>query len=55
MDIRIRQLREAADLTQEQLSGLSGLSQQAISHIESGRRKNMRFAPLRMTTGCAIA
>ena len=37
---RLRRLREAAGLTQEELAGRSGLSPNAISDLERGRRRH---------------
>lgn len=36
---RLRELRKAAGLSQETLGGIIGISGQAISHLESGKRK----------------
>jgi DNA-binding XRE family transcriptional regulator len=37
---RLRQLREIAGLTQEELAGRAGLSPNAISDLERGRRRH---------------
>ena len=37
MNINLREMRIAANMTQEQLSKASGVSRQAISYIEQGK------------------
>ena len=37
---RLRQLREAAGLTQEELASRAGLSSDAVSRLERGQRKH---------------
>lgn len=39
--LRLRELRERADMTQDQLAAASGVSQSAVSQIERGTRPNV--------------
>jgi len=41
---RLREARERANLTQEQLADAAGVSQQAICGYETGRRSGGRYA-----------
>ena len=41
---RIRRIRKTRGLTQDELSALSGLTQQCISGVESGRREPKAFS-----------
>ncbi len=43
---RLRQLRKAHNLTQEQFSELSGLSYKYYQAIEAGRKLNLRLSTL---------
>jgi transcriptional regulator with XRE-family HTH domain len=43
----VRQLRRRAGLTQEELAQLSGISVRTIRGLETGRRRNPRFASVR--------
>ncbi len=55
--IRLRALREKAEMTQVQLAKLSGVPQQTISMIESGDRKNPGIEtlyPICKVLGCSL-
>lgn len=43
---RLRRLREAANLTQEQFAEQAGLSYKYYQHIEAGRRRDLRLSTL---------
>lgn len=43
---RLRQLREAAELTQEEYAELAGIPYKVYQHIEAGRRPNPRLSTL---------
>jgi transcriptional regulator with XRE-family HTH domain len=44
---KLKELRKAADLTQQQLANRAGLSMTAVVHIESGRIKDPRMSTLK--------
>ena len=46
MQYRIRQLRQAAGLTQEQLAHACGVTQSVVSQVERGRRTSMETLEL---------
>ena len=55
--IHLRNKRMQANLSQQELSALSGIPQQTISTIESGTRKNIgveTLYPIARALGCTI-